>query len=176
MNKILECYHPKISYLISKYKVYIKNVYEKIKINLVNNSNSLNTEKFSVINDILKYIKNYNDQYNSCINVNIIMQSSDSEKEIIYKVCNYVLDLFFDFEEEEDDEKNQINESRENGFDEIENDSMSLNFEEFYPREQTENERKKRPYNKVIDMENELNIFWEDIIYSKKHKKSKKEK
>ena len=59
------------------------------------------------------------------------------EKEIIYKVCNYVLDLFFDFEEEEDDKKNQINESRENGFDEIDNDSMSLNFEEFYPREQT---------------------------------------
>ena len=58
MNDILQCYHPKISYLISKYKNYMVNIYEKIKSNLLKNNNSNIVEKFSIINDILKFIKN----------------------------------------------------------------------------------------------------------------------
>ena len=61
LNDILQCYHPKISYLISKNKNYIVNVYEKIKCNLLKNNNPNIVEKFSLINDLLKIIiKNIN--------------------------------------------------------------------------------------------------------------------
>lgn len=40
LNDIFQCYHPKISYLISKYKKYVVNIYEKIKSNLLKNNNS----------------------------------------------------------------------------------------------------------------------------------------
>lgn len=60
LNDTLQCFHPKISYLISKYKLYLINIYEKIKTNLVNNDTKKKVEKFSVVADILKFIKNYN--------------------------------------------------------------------------------------------------------------------
>ena len=90
LNQILQCYHPKVSYLVSKYKIYLINLYEKIKSNLVNNNFCESKEKFSIIDDILKFVKNYNNKYKSNININIILQSNKDEKEIINKICNYV--------------------------------------------------------------------------------------
>ena len=58
LNSILESYHPKISYLIEKYSEYLRNVYLKFKTSLVKNS-VLKKEKFSIINDILSFIRNF---------------------------------------------------------------------------------------------------------------------
>jgi hypothetical protein len=59
LNNSLDCYHPKISFLITKYKKYLLKIYEKIKSSLVNiNINSI--EKLSTINDILLFIQNFN--------------------------------------------------------------------------------------------------------------------
>ena len=86
MNQLLQCYHPKLSYLIEKYKNYLKNIYEKIKVNLVSNSVQPNIKKFSIIEDIFNYLKNYNEKYDSNININLIIQSNEKEKEVIYKI------------------------------------------------------------------------------------------
>ena len=55
-------YNPKISFMISKYKDYLIKVYEKIKSSLVNKENK-KIEKFSIVNDILNFISNYNIKY-----------------------------------------------------------------------------------------------------------------
>jgi hypothetical protein len=61
-------------------------IYEKIKINLVANNAQKNIKKFSVIEDIFRFIKNYNDKYNSNININILIQLENKEKEVIFKI------------------------------------------------------------------------------------------
>ena len=45
-----------------------KNIYNKIKDNLIVNV-SLNKEKFSIINDIYKFLENYNKTYSANINL-----------------------------------------------------------------------------------------------------------
>lgn len=62
LNQSLETIHPKISYLIYKYAVYIKNIYIKIT-NLLINKIEEKDDKFSVINDILSFMNKYNDKY-----------------------------------------------------------------------------------------------------------------
>ena len=58
MNNTLQCYHPKLSYLLFKYKEFLINVYKKIKSSLVINNIPKNNKKFSVIDDIFEFIKN----------------------------------------------------------------------------------------------------------------------
>ncbi len=90
LNDTLQCFHPKILYLISKYKLYLINIYENININLVNNDTKKTVEKFSIVADILKFIKNYNIKSKTKININIIFQSDENEKNIIKKIYNYI--------------------------------------------------------------------------------------
>jgi hypothetical protein len=177
LNQILQCYHPKISYLINKYKIYLINLYEKIKSNLVNNNSSENNEKFSIIGDILKFVKNYNNKYKTNININLILQSSEDEKETINKICNYILDFYFDINGEEEDlqiEDNNLNNEfideikLENKEENSDNDeSKELNFDEFFPRVLPKKIKKKRNYNELENEPNELKKFWEIINFNR---------
>ena len=74
LNEELDCFHPKISYLISKYKIYLVKVYEKIKNSLINKCAN-KEEKFSIINDIYTFISNFNSKYKTKLDFNIIFQS-----------------------------------------------------------------------------------------------------
>ena len=90
LNSLIECYHPKLSFLIDKYKNYIRFVYEKIKKSLINKIEE-KVEKFSVVNDILQFIKRYKDLYNTDIDIINIIQNNNEINDIIEKVCNYML-------------------------------------------------------------------------------------
>ena len=72
MYKKVDVFHPKISFLIEKYKSFIINIYIKIKESFINNS-SKPKEVFSVINDIYKLLNNYNAKYQTELNNNKII-------------------------------------------------------------------------------------------------------
>ena len=78
LNNSLDCYDPKISFLITKYKEYLLKIYDKIKSSLVNKVNYSN-KKFSVINDILLFIQNFNRKYKTKLDFNIILQSDEED-------------------------------------------------------------------------------------------------
>ena len=94
LNLSLEVYHPKLSYLISKYANYLKNIYDRIKDSLINPVIEMK-EKYSVINDIMSYLKNYKNKYNCKLDVIHIIQGNEDEQQVINQVCNTVLDSFF---------------------------------------------------------------------------------
>ena len=73
LNQQVEVFHPKMSYLIGKYKLFIINIYNNIKESLIKDSSNEN-HKFSIIKDIFKYIKNYNEKYSSKIDIHLIIQ------------------------------------------------------------------------------------------------------
>ena len=58
-------------------------------------------EKFSIINDILKFFENYNRKYRTKLNLNNIIDNDDDIQNIINKVCNYLLDFYFDIDTSE---------------------------------------------------------------------------
>ena len=64
LNQSVEVFHRKLSHLIDKYKTFITNVYNKIKDYLINEQS-----KFSIIEDILKFLKNYNEKYSGKLGV-----------------------------------------------------------------------------------------------------------
>ena len=200
LNQTLKVYHPKLSYLIEKYKKFLINTYNKIKESIVNiNENKI--EKFSIINDIYKFIDQYNEKYKTTINIhNIIQNEGGDESEIINKVCNYLLTLFYDYEEEDEDLENENSKNDEDiiiennkNKDEIDINDYSdaleinnkdideenmeeddLNFEVFYPKERVK-ATGKRTYNQAFGINNnELKKFQENIKLKNKKKKDKK--
>ena len=70
-----------------------KKIYEKIKNNLVNKY-IIKEEKFSIINDIYQFIKNFNPKYNTKLDFNIILQSDEEDLKIVDKVGNYLIEFF----------------------------------------------------------------------------------
>ena len=128
LNSLIECYHPKLSFLIDKYKNYIRFVYEKIKKSLINKIEE-KVEKFSVVNDILLFIKKYKDLYNTDIDIINIIQNNNEINDIIEKVCNYMLENLNDFSfvgkenEENDYNDNDLSIDTEN---EIKEESTSI--------------------------------------------------
>ena len=56
LNQQVEVFHPKMSYLIDKYKLFIINIYNNIKESLIKDSSNEN-HKFSIIKDIFKFLK-----------------------------------------------------------------------------------------------------------------------
>lgn len=62
LNNKLECFHPKISYIIEKYIEYLIEVYNKIKTSFIKKV-EIKSENFNIINDILTFIKNINLNY-----------------------------------------------------------------------------------------------------------------
>ena len=180
MNNTLDCFHPKISYLIHKYKEYLIKIYEKIK-NCFVNKIEIKHEKFSIINDILTFITNYNKKYRTNIDINIIIQSEEEDFNIIIKVCDYMLDLFLDIYENDldleekndnnslDEEyvsffnanKNEFEDSFKNEESEAKESAEIINLDEFFPKFKIK--KKKRTYKEAIGHDNELNIFWDRI-------------
>lgn len=142
MNASLDCYHPKISFLIDKYKIYLLKIYKKFKSSLVNNQIN-SKDKFSIVNYILTLFNNINNKYKQKLDFNLILLSEKEEYEIINKVGDYLLDLFFDLniKDDENDEilyKNIKKELKCDDYninevsDELDNDRLSFN--EIYPK------------------------------------------
>ena len=158
-------------------------IYDKINANMVKKIQVKNNKKFSIIDDILRFIKSYNSKYNSNIDVNILLQSNEEEKDIINKVCKFILEFFFDIDEndEYEDENDKglefknfdgIEEGYFNSNPNNENSQNILTFDEFYPiKKSFDINKKKRKYNEIVDLENELLNFWGGINASKRLKK-----
>ena len=127
------------------------NVYQKIKNSLVIKIES-KTESFSVVKDILNFFKHLKHKYNKKINFNYILQGDEEAKEIINKTCNYLIEMFFDidddsYENELDKDENSINSNISK--DEIDDDENNdiLNFEEFF-KIINKTKKKKKLYSK----------------------------
>ena len=85
LNMTFDVYHPKLSYLIYKYKNYLIHLYIKIKDSLIN-INDKSTEKFSVVNDIKEFLTNFNHKYKCNINFNFLLQDDENDKLIIFLI------------------------------------------------------------------------------------------
>ena len=142
LNQSLETIHPKISYLIYKYGVYIKNIYIKITNSLINKIEEKD-DKFSVINDILSFMNKYNDKYKTKITFNNILQSSEELVEIIEKANEYCQDITFDninFFDENSEQNDSIDNNISEDNDKTElidveiNSSNEIKFQEFFPK------------------------------------------
>ena len=96
MNKSIEVFHPKLSYLVYKYKLFLLGVYEKLKDAFVMNIIP-KKEKFSIIKDIYFFIDSYNQKYSKKIEVNQIIQGDEDDKNVINKKTNYMLNLLYHF-------------------------------------------------------------------------------
>ena len=157
-------------------------------------------KKFSIINDIYRFIEQYNSKYSTNINIHTIIQGNKEDTEIINNVSNYLLETFFDYEEEnednEEDDKNIIQDNNpnnlsdkeeelleekelkenyiENSEDEEDNKKESLIFEEFYPKEKIK--KRKRNYKEAIGESNELKKMLDNILIKRHHKKENKTK
>ena len=173
----METYHPKISFLIDKYKEYLISIYNKVKTSLVDKNDPI-IKKFSIVNDIILFIKNMNLKYKDGLNLTNILQADHNENEIINKVTNYLLDFYFDLDTN-DSQKNIINFEKEepNIFDEISgdeedgeqlelinNENEYLNFDEIFPKNIGNLKgKKKRNYLESFGEPNELKTFYDDL-------------
>ena len=198
MNKSIEVFHPKLSYLVYKYKLFLLGVYEKFKDAFVMNIIP-KKEKFSIIKDIYFFIDSYNQKYSKKIEVNQIIQGDEDDKNVINKITNYMLNLLYHLDISDQngnslDQKNKDEIERNNNDDneniiknyyeeekylkefeentevrdENENDD-SFNVDIFYP--QNNNKKKeKRNYNDMIGERNELKLFRENLFYNLKKK------
>lgn len=108
----LDVYHPKISYLVEKYKTYLIKIYDNIKENFINPKEK-KIEKFSVVKDIIRYISNYNKKYGTKIEIINIIRGQKEENEIITNITKYLLDFMFDIGLEENNENEQDNNMEE---------------------------------------------------------------
>ena len=176
-NQKLETYHPKISFLIDKYKEYLISIYNKVKTSLVDKNEPI-IKKFFILNDIILFIKNMNLKYKDGLNLTNILQVYHDENEIINKVTNYLLDFYFDIDTN-DNQKNILNFEKEepNIFDEISgdeedgvqlelinNENEYLNFDEIFPINIGNLKgKKKRNYLEAFGEPNELKTFYDDL-------------
>ena len=198
MNKSIEVFHPKLSYLVYKYKLFLLGVYEKLKDAFVMNIIP-KKEKFSIIKDIYFFIDSYNQKYSKKIEVNQIIQGDEDDKNVINKITNYMLNLLYHLDISDQngnslDQKNK-DEIERNNNDDNENiiknyyeeekylkefeentevrdeneDDNSFNVDIFY--HQNNNKKKgKRNYNDMIGERNELKLFRENLFYNLKKK------
>ena len=190
MNKALDSYHPKISYLIEKYKEYLVSIYNNIKISLVNKIET-KIEKFSIINYIINFITMMNKNYNDGLNLVNILQCGEESSEIINKVGQYLIDFYFDVDSDSDSDENGCeDDSQEDmkdlNFDENEEnidlnldenkESEMINFDEFYPIKKVNRTKQKKKLNYVENFgeENELKKFLNNLDFIRNSKKKLK--
>ena len=201
MNKSIEVFHPKLSYLVYKYKLFLLGVYEKLKDAFVMNIIP-KKEKFSIIKDIYFFIDSYNQKYSKKIEVNQIIQGDEDDKNVINKITNYMLNLLYHLDISDQngnslDQKNKDEIERNNNDD---NENIIKNYyeEEKYLKEfeentevkdeneddnsfnvdifhrQNNNKKKgKRNYNDMIGERNELKLFRENLFFNLKKNKIK---
>ena len=147
INQTLKCFHPKISFLIHKYKEYIINVYNKVTSSFVNKIET-KEEIFSIIEDIKIFFINYKNAYKTKIEFNNILQGNEDTNNTILKACDYLLDILYDNNQndfidsnDEDDllfenNLNYDNENILNNFyqnDKFNDDSEKSELNEIYP-------------------------------------------
>ena len=89
------------------------------------NKHIIKEEKFSVINDIYQFIKNFNSKYNTKLDFNIILQSDEEDLKIIDNVGNYLLEFFLDYYKDD----NQTLKNKNTGSNEINNDNIDENID-----------------------------------------------
>ena len=168
--------------MINKYKDYLIKVYEKIKSSIVNKEN-VKIEKFSIVEDIISFISNYNNKYKEKLDFKLILQSDSENLETINKISGLLLILYFEitlqgeesdlnlyndllsdinYDENSSSKKNE----KENSIDEDD----ELSFNEFFPFKRNI-EKRKRKYNEVTG-ENELKKFLDSLPISIKHLKT----
>ena len=94
LNNTLEAFHPKISYLIEKLKFITIKKYDEYK-NSIKKPKMPIHKKFSIIEDIYKFITNYNEKYKTKLNVKLIIQSDEEDMENIYNISKKIIDLFY---------------------------------------------------------------------------------
>ncbi len=141
LNQSLETIHPKISYLIYKYGVYIKNIYRKITNSLINKIKE-KEDKFSVKTDILSFMNKYNDKYKTKIDFNYILQSTEDLVEIIEKVRDIawilvliILILYQNVGQDDSLDNNIIVDNDKMELIDVENKGTNeLEFQEFSPK------------------------------------------
>jgi len=169
----LECTHPKVSYLVDKYREYIKLLYTKITNSLINKPDEVK-KKFSVIDDIINFITLYDKKYKVDINFNNILQCSDDLNEIIENVSNKCLDLIFEnnpnfndykedislLNEEDNNDSQYLNDVEPESGDSDDNEEY-INIKEFYP--QKIKKSGKRNYREAFGEENEFKLFLNSI-------------
>ena len=102
------------------------------------------------------------------------MQSNEKEKNIINKICNYILEFYFDLDEDSNDENfnqecNDVISDNEGNISKEHEENYLLSFDEFYPKKipKIKKNVRKRNYNQLIGEENELNKFWDLINLNK---------
>ena len=171
MNKSIEVFHPKLSYLVYKYKLFLLGVYEKLKDAFVMNIIP-KKEKFSIIKDIYFFIDSYNQKYSKKIEVNQIIQGDEDDKNVINKITNYMLNLLYHLDISDQngnslDQKNKDEIERNNNDD---NENIIKNYyeEEKYLKEFEENTE--------LRDENENDDFFNVDIFYPQNNNKKKEK
>ena len=73
LNEEIEGFHPKISYLVDKLKLFTIKGYQFYIESIVNKKEE-KYEKYSVINDILNFITKFNKKYHISLNANMNIQ------------------------------------------------------------------------------------------------------
>lgn len=171
LNESCEVFHPKLSYLIHKYKQFLVTIYVKIKESLVKNNDTKN-EKFSIINDIKKFFYEYNKKYKQKIDFFKIIQSEEEESQIINKICNYLLNLFYNIDVDEKDESEDLNNVNENDHELYNNEN---NDNKIIINEDVENKDEYEDISDEIDSDNIIisDEFEPKIKINYKNKKKK---
>ena len=178
LNQQLEFSHPKLSYLIDKYKINLVNIYNRMTLSLIN-VNNVKEERLSIINDIYSFFAIYNSKYKTNIQLSNILQSDEEIIKIIDKICNFILDFLFDGFNSEDidnieDKDNQGPDNPNDNESDLENESDNeitsnneniflkdyINFNDFYPKitKKKEKEHTKKLLEKIMKLRSSLNI------------------
>jgi hypothetical protein len=88
LNQQIEVYHPKLSYLSTKYKFFIIKAYNKIKESLIKEIPNI-INKFTIIENLNEYLSCYNKKYSEKINLHLNIQRKEEDFEIINKITKY---------------------------------------------------------------------------------------
>ena len=80
-----------------------------------------NIEKFygEICNNKYTFLKKYNTKYKTNLNIHCIIQGEPGEFDLIYKVCDYLLEMFFNLDIEDNINKKDKDEESDNFDEEI---------------------------------------------------------
>ena len=123
LNEVVDSYHPKLSFFVSKIKEIIIIYYNKYIIYQVKHSNISNI-RYNIFNDIYNYTTKLCEKYDFNLNFNSLSQLTNDDKEELDKITSKILDdlfgiVFNDLEKEGLDEDSDL--------DNLDNDNLSDN-------------------------------------------------
>ena len=189
LNEEIEGFHPKISYLVDKLKLFTIKGYQ-FYIESIINKKEEKYEKYSIINDILNFIAKFNKKYHISLNANMIIQGEGETISDIDNVCKKVLELLFDVEDGKtglNEKEDILNESKGNNILDLEKESSDLEENELNKENQiiiceeqdgdldsifidefNENENYKKKKRNHLSLENDLTKFYDNLKISNK--------